>query len=308
MNVNNKEYIEKWLNGTLSNEERVLFEKTEAYATLAKLSESVKSFEAPEYNVQYEYARLQSKINSKTKVQHISFSWIKPILRVAAILTVFVGVYFYFISNPIVSISTLAAESTKFYLPDSSQVNLNAASTLEYHKKNWNDNRLVSLKGEAYFKVAKGARFDVETVDGIVSVLGTEFNVKTRDGYFEVVCYEGLVQVKNGTALIKLERGKVFRIVKGTVATELNTRETSPAWMRKESAFESVPFAEVLSEFERQYNVTITTKNVDGDQLFTGRFAHTSISLALKSISIPLDLTYVIDETKKTVVLSRETK
>ena len=78
--------------------------------------------------------------------------------------------------------------------------------------------------------------------------------------------------------------------------------------MLQERAFESVPFLEVINEFERQYNVTITTKNVDGDQLFTGRFVHSNISLALKSISIPLDLTYVIDETKKTVVLSRAIK
>ena len=306
--MNDKEYIEKWLNGTLSNEEKLLFEKTEAYTTLFKLSQGIKSFEAPGYNVQHEYARLQSKINSTPKAQHVSISWMKPLLRVAAILTVFVGVYFYFVSNPVVNISTLAAESTNFYLPDSSQVHLNAASTVVYHKKNWDDNRLVTLEGEAYFKVAKGARFDVETATGIVSVLGTEFNVKARDEYFEVVCYEGLVQVKNATALVKLGPGKVFRVIKGAVATELISKETLPAWMRQESAFESVPFTAVINEFERQYNVTITTKNVDGDQLFTGRFVHSNISLALKSISIPLDLTYVIDETKKTVVLSRAIK
>ena len=93
--MDNKEYIEKWLNGTLSNEEKLLFEKTEAYTTLFKLSQGIQSFEAPGYNVQHEYARLQSKINSTPKAQHVSISWMKPLLRVAAILTVFVGVYFY---------------------------------------------------------------------------------------------------------------------------------------------------------------------------------------------------------------------
>jgi transmembrane sensor len=305
--MGNREYIEKWLNGTLSDEEKLVFEQTEEFKLLARLSTALPQFKAPDFDVQGEFQRLQAnKLSDKGKV--ITMAWIKPLLRVAAVLLLMAASYFIFLSNPDTTVSTLASEKTELSLPDASEVMLNASSQLTYRTKDWEENRQVTLVGEAYFKVAKGSRFDVETEAGMVTVLGTQFNVKVRKNYFEVICYEGLVQVKSRQKEVKLKPGKMLRIINGVVAVAERTAEVSPAWLTQESAFESVPIAEVFAEFERQYNITITTKNVNTDQLFTGRFVHSDISLALKSISIPLDLTYEIDEAKKTVVLSGEVK
>jgi ferric-dicitrate binding protein FerR (iron transport regulator) len=148
----------------------------------------------------------------------------------------------------------------------------------------------------------------VETSAGTVTVLGTQFKVKNRANYFEAVCYEGLVQVTSTGKTIKLSPAKMFRVINGAVASDENSTEKLPSWLSNESSFESVPFTEVLQEFERQYNVTITTKNVELNQLFTGRFVHSNLSLAIQSIAIPLNLTYEIDSSQKNVVLSREVK
>jgi ferric-dicitrate binding protein FerR (iron transport regulator) len=85
-------------------------------------------------------------------------------------------------------------EMYAFSLPDQSQVLLNAGSQASFKSWDWSSNRAVSLQGEAYFKVAKGQKFTVETNLGSVTVLGTQFNVKARDNRFEVTCYEGKVQ------------------------------------------------------------------------------------------------------------------
>ena len=69
---------------------------------------------------------------------------------------------------------------------------LNELSQLEYNASKWDENRSLELKGEAFFDVEKGKRFDVTTEFGNVSVLGTEFNVLSRDSIFKVSCYEGL--------------------------------------------------------------------------------------------------------------------
>ena len=80
-------------------------------------------------------------------------------------------------------------------MPDGSSVNLNAGSELEYTSFNWKKNRVLSLGGEAFFKVKKGKTFTVITKEGNVKVLGTQFKVKSREKLYEVTCFEGKVQV-----------------------------------------------------------------------------------------------------------------
>ncbi len=304
--MEHQEYIEKWLNGTLTEDEKRIFEQTEDYRELARLSKAVQDFSAPEFDVPAEYVRLQKERSRTPHQKEFKIQIPAMLLRAAAVLVILAGSYFFFLYSPETSINTLATQTTELFLPDSSTVMLNAGSKLTYHQKHWNDNRLVSLEGEAFFRVAKGSRFDVKTTSGIITVLGTQFNVNVREEYFEVVCYEGSVRVESPLKEVILQPGMMFRVVKGKLVPVNATKKTAPSWLAKESAFESVPYEEVLKEFERQYNVVITTRSVNIEQLFKGRFTNENISLALKSISIPLNLTYVIDEKRKTVVLSGE--
>ncbi len=306
--MENNKYIAKWLDGTLTEGERVMFEKTEEFKSLARLSHELSAFRAPEYDVQSEFERLQLKMNSKPSAKEVSLSVSKLMLRIAAALIILTGSYFFFLYNPETAIQTVAAETTAVFLPDSSEVMLNATSRLLFHKKGWSEQRQVSLEGEAFFRVSKGSQFDVATTSGTITVLGTQFNVKARGAYFEVTCYEGSVRVESPLKTVILKPNMMFRVVNGKVDPKVEDSKSSPSWLRKESAFESVPFIEVLKEFERQYGVTISTKNVNVDQLFSGRFTHSDITLALKSISIPLNLTYVIEGNQKSVVLSGEVK
>jgi len=200
-------------------------------------------------------------------------------------------------------VQTAAAEKTELYLPDSSQVILNAFTKVSFKEKKWEGNRQVNLEGEAFFKVAEGSRFDVVTTSGIVSVLGTRFNVINRSEYFEVVCYEGLVQVQSGAEITQLPSQHSFRIINGKIKKSDNSGELSPSWLNNESSFRSVPFIQVIREFERQYDVTVTTTNVNVAQLFTGRFVHDDKLLALKAISLPLNLNYE-KANEKQIILS----
>jgi ferric-dicitrate binding protein FerR (iron transport regulator) len=203
-------------------------------------------------------------------------NWFSPLLRVAAILIVIVGSYFYFVGHPSspTRVETAAAEKTEVALPDSSLVTLNAVSKLVFYEQNWTKERKVTLEGDAYF---------------------------------EVICYEGLVEVISAQEVVTLPPKHMFRVVKGLITKENDLNEITPGWTTQESSFQSVPFSEVIAEFERQYAVTVTTHNINPDQLFTGRFVHSNISLALKSISFPLNLSYQIMKDKN-VVLSGEIK
>lgn len=295
-----EEYIKKWLQGTLNEEGKGFFERTEEYKSLEKLSKSLVFFKAPEYDIHAGYERLRYVRSSKGKV--VAMNWLSPFLKIAAVLILMAGSYFFFLYDAPTLVETMAAEKTELTLPDSSFVVLNAFSRLSFYEKKWKKERRVELEGEAFFKVAKGSGFDVLTSSGTISVLGTAFNVRNRKDYFEVICYEGSVEVQSAHEVVKLLPKQMFRMISGVVDKDNIAADNAPGWRVGESSFKSVPFLYVMQEFERQYNVSVTTRNVDTDQLFTGTFTHSGMSLALKSITIPLNLTYQIAEDKKIVL------
>ncbi len=293
--MNKEEYIKKWLNDELNEEERLKFEQTEDFKSLQKLSYNLRAFKSPEYDVEAELDKVMEQTFSNTKV--ISVNWFSTPARVAAAVVFIVGIYFLFFNNSKIIIETMAGKKTEIYLPDSSLVVLNANSRLTYNVAKWDSKRSVSLNGEAFFKVAKGSRFDVITKSGIVSVLGTRFDVKERTDYFEVVCYEGLVRVTVPDTVQELTSNGIFRILNGEIETrEIVIAGSSPAWINNESKFESVPFQFVVEEFKIQYNIKVLTENVDTKKLFTGSFDHTDINLALEAITRPVNLKYRIKE------------
>ena len=177
-------------------------------------------------------------------------------------------------------------------------------SLLAFNKNSWKNEREVTLEGEAFFKVAKGSSFHVLTKSGTVKVYGTQFNVKQRDNYFEVICYEGLVGVTYNSQEIKLKPGDSFLIIDGKQIAKEKEKRTTPSWLNNESTFKSLPYKEVIAEFERQYQVDITLLNIDTNQLFTGSFAHNNLEVALKAITLPLHVTY--SKTNHTIILKRE--
>lgn len=301
--MKNEDYIKKWLEGTLTGEEKRVFEASEDYKSIDRLSKATQTFKAPEYDVDTGLERLQetkSPIGKTGRV--VPMGWIKPLLRVAAVF-IFLSIgYLYLIRDSVTDVRTLAAEKTEIFLPDSSFVALNAHSHLAYPDKKWEKERKVALDGEAFFKVAKGSRFDVETKSGTVSVLGTEFNVKSRDGYFEVICYEGLVQVESAQKVVELQPNHMFRIINGAVTDGQLPSNASPSWPNGESAFKSVPYTHVIKEFERQYDVTVITRNVDVNQFFTGGFVHNDMALALKAITLPVNISYQIQKDKQVII------
>jgi ferric-dicitrate binding protein FerR (iron transport regulator) len=295
-----EDYIRRWIEGSLDEEERKNFEKTEAYKSLHKISESLRAFRAPEYPVEEEWSRLAEQKPGRSKTN--SVRWIQSFTRIAAVLVILFGIYYLFFHDTRKTIRTNTAENKALQLPDSSSVILNAQSVLSYSSKNWLQSREVNLNGEAYFTVTHGTRFEVITPTGTIQVIGTQFNVKNRPDYFEVICYEGLVQVESAGEVVELPPHYMYRVLNGQATRSDNLQENNPGWIRDESSFHSVPFNQVIQEFERQYDVTITLRNVDKDQLFTGRFVNSDMDLALQSITIPLNLRYQIEKDQKIVL------
>jgi ferric-dicitrate binding protein FerR (iron transport regulator) len=290
-------YLAKWLNNTLTEEELVKFKETKEYASYLKLREATNNLAAPDFDMAKAWEDLNKhKTTSKSKV--IKLNPYKKYWGIAAaIALIFVASFMYYGSlNE--EISTQYAERAEIVLPDASEVQLNADSQISYSKKNWAKKRDIALDGEAFFKVAKGKRFTVTTENGTVTVLGTQFNVENRKGYFEVACYEGLVSVVYNEEEIKLPAGNSLVVINGELQALAIPNTKEPSWIRNESSFKSIPLKFVLDEFQRQFNIEVATENIDANQLFTGSFSNTDKELALQSISTPSQIKFKLEGNK----------
>ncbi len=292
--MTNEEKIKKWLAGELSDAEKKEFKSSEEFAEISKLTKALTDFRAPEYDVDNEYKRLSETIIQKEKPNFL-LKKIYPVLKIAAIfiITLTIGYFSYnYLSS---DDQEWIAEQTNFYLPDSSVVTLNTDSKIRFTGETWNEERNVELKGEAYFKVKKGSEFNVKTEQGLVSVLGTEFSVKDWNNYYEVTCFSGKVKVTTENNAVLLKPNTTFRMVDDKEEQFTDPGKSEPDWLNGESRFKSVPFRLVIKEFERQYNVTVETVNIDTEQLFSGSFSNKNLEIALKAITIPVNSRYKIN-------------
>lgn len=291
--------LKKWLNDELTGAEKEAFSRRSDYNLNRYIIDKAKRFKASNFSQADDFETFKSNYQNKPSVKRIN--WIKPMLRIASILVVGLAVYFTVFNNDLVEERTLLSEKSTIRLPDLSKVTLNADSEITYDEDSWASKRSLNLKGEAYFKVAKGKTFDVITESGVVTVVGTEFNVKARQHYFEVICYEGIVKVTSDTITRQLLAGETYRILNKKFS-ETKTEDTLPQWTKNRSSFKSIPISEVVEELERQYNIKVALKYTDTTRLFSGGFVHNDLENALMAITQPMNLTFEISSPNQVLI------
>jgi len=290
---NDDTYLAKWLAGEMPENELHDFKKSSTYADYKFLIDVVDELETPDYNQQKNYSATLNKIakqqeKSVTKVRTLIPNWA---YAAAASVVLFLGYSFFFQET---TYNAQLAEQTNFKLPDGSEVLLNAGSKIAFNKFNWDNNRTLDLTGEAYFKVKKGSKFTVITKEGEVAVLGTQFTVNSRNDFYNVTCFEGKVKVTSGKLNHILTPGKAISI-QDHIATPYTTIDTIPSWTAQESSFNNVAISQVVTELERQYNITISGKENLQDAYFSGRFSHTNLQQALITIFDTMEIRYTFD-------------
>lgn len=152
-------------------------------------------------------------------------------------------------------------------LPDGSRVWLNASSSLRYPAVFSNSNRVVELKGEAYFEVAKqaGQPFVVKVDEMEVKVLGTHFNIMAYDDEPAVntTLLEGAVEVKKAGVARKLKPGQGASLHRQSgeleLLPEVNTEE-AVAWKNGFIQFEGNDIRSAMRQIARWYDVEVVYK------------------------------------------------
>ncbi|MGK0139442.1 MAG: transmembrane sensor [Algoriphagus sp.] len=297
-----KEYLlKKWMNNDLSESEAKAFKAMEGSDLYEEIIEEAQRFKVGAQEKVADFELLKSKLKDKEKKP---VRWMNVAAKIAAVFILGIGIFTYLDEDQINTFATISGQKQSITLPDNSIVTLNESSELFYKASQWEDKRILNLKGEAYFDVEKGKRFDVITNQGTISVLGTEFNVLSREGVFKVSCYEGLVQVAYNSSLVQVPAGTEFTIGSGNLLKS-DVLLSQPTWLNNMSVFENVAFKNVMLELENQYQVKIQFPK-DTNRIFTGAFEHDDLENALRSITQPLDMTYIILNDKEITIRNEQ--
>ncbi len=201
------------------------------------------------------------------------------ILAVAAVLIVAIG-FAWFQGNrkEVKTIAStnieLARESTErseyryVLLPDSTQVWLNAASSLDFPRQFDSEKRIVYLSGEAYFDVkhAEKIPFIIHTGKVTTTVLGTAFNIKAYPGRKDII-----VSVSRGKVKVNFDEHEVATLIQGQQVKVSNSNNKliekksaiaeATSWQQGNLAYDDEDMDDIIADLQRVYNVRIDVLN-----------------------------------------------
>jgi len=279
--------LERYLNGTATEQEIKWVEKW--YSTIDSSQDNPVLNERDEKNLHHrDWEDIQKRIGKRSR--GILFHW--PYLAAASV-TLIIGVVFIYSLGPGPTAINLAKTETSstereivnesneikiLKLPDSSSVFLHPHSMIRISADFNKGDRVVSLKGEAFFDVVRNESrpFKVYTHDVISTVLGTSFLITAPSANEKIIVAvkTGRVAVSsnaemsgsrkvNQEVIVTPNQQAVFnpenKVLKATLVqnpvTLPQAEETQPT--RTKEIFDEEPISNILQNIERMYGIQI---------------------------------------------------
>lgn len=278
--------LAKWLNNDLTNAELAEIKASPDFEKYEKIKNYSAQLKVTDFDEAKVLENVLSHKKTASKVVPLYKNWL---FKVAAVLVIGLGITFVMQNTITQTQYAQNGKHTTFLLPDNSEVVLNSGSEIEFKKWNWDNHRNLELRGEAYFHVAKGKKFEVSTCLGKVAVLGTQFNVKARKNRFDVTCFEGRVKVNYKEKEIILTQGQSVTFENGNQTNRI-VDATKSEWLDNKIAFNKEKLRNILDEIQRQYNVTIGVNTACPNELFTGKIPTDNLDIALQIIATTYNL------------------
>ena len=187
-----------------------------------------------------------------------------------------------------------------FNLPDGTKGWLNSGSSLTYSIP-FNNNRNVSLVGEAWFDVSHNEKspFEVYASNSRVKVLGTSFNVSAYRGdkYIEVVLLQGKIEfyAEPISQKVMIEPSQKLVFSHNTIKLSNTDPSKYMAWTDGKLVFRGDNMAEVAGRIGRWYNVKVILADKDLEKFsFRATFEDDSLEEVLRLLSMTSPIIYKI--------------
>lgn len=273
---NQETYLAEWLAGSINDQALKALVGEVEFKEYKSIAEELNRWKAPEFKADLTFLE-----KSKKKEIPVRALWVRWSVAASVLLAIGLFVFQGFSKQVIAT----TGEELVYTLPDNSTARLLPGSELSFSRWGFAWKRTVSLEGQAFFKVAKGAVFTVESAGGSTEVLGTEFTVHSREQYYQVRCFEGSVAVL-------IDQQEHILAPQQWVDNLNNTVEYFSGEENSPLSYWSVPLSVVLADIEAVYGVNIDHSVVQPEWMFTGALDYTNLNQALNQALWPFNLEY----------------
>jgi len=258
------ELLSKHFVGETNSEEELLVQQfkseNEAEYQSLKAFWTNKGIQVKQYDKEKAWQKISQQAPKRKTV-----SIYRRLIAAASVAAVFLLVSFMtyqFFSQNNSSENLLAVTNTEgsrtINLDDGSIVYLNKNATLSYPKTFDDELRQVTLKGEAFFKIAKDTQrpFRILTNHSEVEVLGTSFNINTEVKQTTVAVATGKVKVKS----LATKESAILTPNQSAVVNQSNFKsfptkdQNYQAWKTGIFEFEKTPIKEVIATINPYYD------------------------------------------------------
>ncbi|BDD05788.1 FecR family protein [Aureibacter tunicatorum] len=200
-------------------------------------------------------------------------------------------------------------------LPDGTLVWLNANASIQYSGDFNEEDRMIYLKGEAYFDVIRDIHkpFVVESGNAATIVLGTEFNINARnEDHIVVSVAEGIVRVEEKN-YFENDENRVLTIGQEVVYSKTSglsepiefDSDICLSWKMDTLRFDGVKLSKAFAMLEKKYDVDIKVKNksINECEIF-GEYGNDELSDILETMSFALGFSVKANESDATIVIN----
>lgn len=192
---------------------------------------------------------------------------------VAACAVIFIslaGLQFYFGSQSLktsgVVTQTYPQDIRLIRLSDGTRVWINENTRIEYPEKFADNERKITLKGEAFFEVARDTTrpFIISSGNITTTVLGTSFDVKAYGNIAEVNVRTGKVKVESSQNAVFLERGSAAVFVpKKNIVQKRKALVIDPEWKNSLIDVDGLSLEAVIEKLKTNHDFTLKYANED---------------------------------------------
>lgn len=294
-----------FLGETTSDEEKLISEfkdnKSAEYKMLKRLWEmDGKAIEVKEFDLKKAWLNIENAAK-KPKTKVISFYSYLQRIAVAAMIVISVSVASYWLVNRGYESKIVVADNhvrgEKVTLSDGTVVWLNKDSQISYPKKFKENQRVVTLEGEAFFEVTpdKHRPFIVKMDRADVTVLGTSFNIDQDSLDTEVTVKTGRVRVAANdiNKSVVITPGFSSTVADFKIEKYQTVNPNYLSWKTGEFAFNNTPVEVAVRDLNTFYDVKIDFEDHKLDCNLTMRLNNESIEDVVEMLELVCDIDLV---------------
>lgn len=221
-------------------------------------------------------------------------------IAACAVLFIAIATYFSFLASdfskqPEIITQTFPQDIRLLRLSDGTRVWVNENTQIEYPEHFAANERIVKLKGEAFFEVARDTTrpFIISSGDIKTTVLGTSFNVKAYGKIAEVNVRTGKVKVESTQNAVFLERGDAALLApEDNRVRKHKTTILEPQWKKALLDVDGLTLVAVIGKLKSDHVFELEYASEDLKQLQIKGTLDTrqGISEILQTIAFALDI------------------